>query len=166
VESISTGTEGERGLRDCRRLIAWAQIDGNSPAATAPELARKIVLIPESAVEGISKHERGAIRSAMLTTDLEQRRHGTVQVHRSFPLCHPVVVDLDIRPRIPTHEGPLRGCSLLASLRKGRLPFFMPSPTPESRLIRRVPLHPIQNDPIGFLRRLPEKSVGLSVENF
>jgi hypothetical protein len=28
-----------------------------------------------------------------------------------------------------------------------------------------VPLHPIQNDPVGFLRRLPEKSVGLSVEN-
>jgi hypothetical protein len=79
---------------------------------------------PESAVEETSRDERGAI--------LEQRRHGTVQLHRIFPLHHPVVVDLANRTQVPTHEGPLRGCSLLASLRKGRFPFSMPSPTAES----------------------------------
>jgi hypothetical protein len=79
---------------------------------------------PESAVEDGSSHEREAI--------LVQRRHGTVQVHRMFPPCHPVVVDLDIRTRVPTYEGPLRGLSLLDSLRKDRFPFFMPSPTAES----------------------------------
>jgi hypothetical protein len=49
-------------------------------------------------------------------------------------LCYPVTVDLEIRTQVPTHEGPLRGCSLLDSLRKGRFPFFMPSPTAKSGL--------------------------------
>jgi hypothetical protein len=79
---------------------------------------------PESAVEESRRLERGAI--------LEQRRHGTVQVHGSFPLYHPVVVVLETRTQVPTDEGPLRGCSLLDSLRKGRFPFVIPSPTAES----------------------------------
>jgi hypothetical protein len=86
------------------------------------------VLNPESAVEEPSKHERGVI--------LEQRRHGTEQVHRIFSLYHPVIVDLEIRTRVLTNEGPLRGCSLLDSLRKGRFPFFMPKSTTESGLNR------------------------------
>jgi hypothetical protein len=49
-----------------------------------------------------------------------------------FPLYHPVLVDLEIRAQVPTHEGPVKGSSLLDSLRKGRFPFFMPSPTAES----------------------------------
>jgi hypothetical protein len=89
---------------------------------------------PESAVEETSGHERGAIRSAMLTTGLEPRIHGTVQVYRSFPLYHPVADDLEIRTQVPTYNGPLRSCSRLDSLRKGRFPFFMPSPTAESGL--------------------------------
>jgi hypothetical protein len=84
-------------------------------------------IIPESAVDETSRHEREAI--------LEQRRHGTVQVHRIFPFYHPVVVDLGIHTYVQTHEGPLRGCSLLDSLRKNRFPFFMPSPTAESGII-------------------------------
>jgi hypothetical protein len=68
-----------------------------------------VELISESAVEETSRHGQGAI--------LEQRRHGTVQVHRIFPLYHPVVVGLDIRTQAPTHKGPLTGCSLLDSLR-------------------------------------------------
>jgi hypothetical protein len=68
----------------------------------------------------------------MLTTGLQQQRHGTMLGHRIFPLCHPAVVDLDICTQVPTHEGPLRGCGLLDSLRKGRFPFFMPSPPAES----------------------------------
>jgi hypothetical protein len=94
---------------------------------------------PESAAKEPSRHERGVIRSAMLTTGLAQRRHGTVQVHSIFPLYHPVIVDLEIRTQVPTHEGPLRGCSLLDSLRNARFPFFMPSPTSESRNVEASP---------------------------
>jgi hypothetical protein len=57
------------------------------------------MLKPESAVEETSRHEREAI--------LEQQRHGTVRVHRIFPLYHPVVVALEIRTQVPTHEGRL-----------------------------------------------------------
>jgi hypothetical protein len=90
----------------------------------------------ESAVEETSRHERGSIRSAMLTTGLE-RRHGAVQVHRGLTLCRPAVVDCEIRTQVPTYEDPLRGCSLLDPLRKGRFPFLMPSPTAECGLNRR-----------------------------
>jgi hypothetical protein len=57
---------------------------------------------------------------------------GPCRFTRVLALCHPVVIDLDICTQVPTHEGPLRSCSLLASLRKGRFPFFMPSPAAES----------------------------------
>ena len=33
-------------------------------------------------------------------------------------------------------------------------------------LIRGVPLYPVENDLIGFFRRLPEEAMRLAVENF
>jgi hypothetical protein len=92
---------------------------------------------PESALEKTSSHEREAIRSAVLTTSLEQRRRETVQVYRILPLNRLLVVDLEIRTKVTTYEGPLRACSLLDLLRKGRLPFFTPSPTAETGMNRR-----------------------------
>jgi hypothetical protein len=51
-------------------------------------------------------------------------------VHAENFLCPPLKTFSD--RLLAAHEGPLRGCSLLDSLRKGRFRFFMPSPTAES----------------------------------
>jgi hypothetical protein len=53
---------------------------------------------------------------------------------RDFSSLPPRRCDIDIRAQVPTHDGPLGGCSLLDSLRKGRFLFTMPCPAAESGL--------------------------------
>jgi hypothetical protein len=49
---------------------------------------------------------------------------GPCRFKKVFAICHLVIVDKKFPTQVPTREGPLRGCSLLDSLRKGRFPFF------------------------------------------